>query len=179
MKRNSLFRPCSLLLSLKQSGNLLLLPLAFVLFLSHAVPSAGSDGYTKYCNPRFGFCVEYPASLTKDPPPANNDGISLRDRDAFTMSASGINNVLDDTVESLMSAGIENMDRVTYKSKGRDWFVLSGFDGTKVRYEKTWVGKGSINTLFIEYQADQKSKYDEIAARVSRSFKPGRLNTGN
>ncbi len=153
-----------------------LLSLVFALFLFHAVPSAGSDGYTKYCNPRYGFCVEYPASLTKDPPPANNDGISLRNRDEFTMSASGINNVLGDDLESLMASESENMGQVTYKSKGRDWFVLSGFDGTKVRYVKTWVGKGSINTLFIEYPADRKSKYDEVAARVSRSFKPGRLN---
>ena len=49
------------------------------------VNNIGEDlSYKKYCNARFDFCVEYPASFVNLPPPENNDGLTFLSTDKKT-----------------------------------------------------------------------------------------------
>jgi hypothetical protein len=151
--------------------------LVFLLTIVSAVASvpAWSGNYIPYCNERYGFCVEHPSTLMMDPPPANGDGRRFYDPNGFSMVVSGINNVLDDTVETEMKSQAKDVERITYRTKGRKWFVLSGHKGSDVVYLKTYVGGGAINHLSIKYPVKKGAEYAEIAARISRSFKPGDL----
>lgn len=139
------------------------------------VVSPGTPESARYCNPRYGFCVSYPSELGMEPPPANDDGRRFFDGIGFVMRASGINNANEETLETEMRSQGEDFDKITYRTQGTNWFVLSGNKGDKILYLKTFVGKGSINHLYIEYPARRHAKYSEVVAKVARSFKPGNV----
>ena len=147
---------------------------ATILIFSYSVPLSAQE-YGRYCNSRFGFCVEYPMHFGIEPAPENNDGRRFYDRNGFTMTVSGINNALNNTLQSEMQSQSRDFDDVTYHSIGDNWYVLSGYKDTHILYLKTYMGGGSINHLYIKYPAQLKAEYDEIITRVSRSFLPGRI----
>lgn len=137
---------------------------------------ANSQMYVRYCNERFGFCVEHPGNLAVKPPPENGDGKEFYDGKGFSMSISGINNVIDNSLESQMIFQGKDFDKITYQTKGMDWYVLTGYKGPNVLYLKTYIGTSSINHLYIQYPSNQKMVYDDIVTDISKSFKPGNLN---
>ncbi len=156
----------------KTCGALVLLP---VFFLIGSAISTGAEEFARYCNGRFGFCIDYPTRLVPEPEPDNGDGKRFYDSEGFLMIASGINNANDDTLLGEMRSQARDFDKITYRAKGKDWFVLSGTKGTHILYRKAYVGPDAINHLFIEYPADLKKKYGPVVTKVSRSFQPGEL----
>lgn len=143
------------------------------------VSSAYSESFARYCNPRYGFCVEHPSTLSKKPDSDNGDGRAFYDSSGFQLIASGINNALDDTLETEMKSQGRNIQKITYQMKRKNWFVLSGYIGSDIVYYKTYVGKGSINHLYIRYPAKLNAKYSDVVTKISQSFKPGDLDEGH
>jgi hypothetical protein len=154
--------------------SLFILGITITLLFTH-VPAANAQEYVKYCNGRFGFCVDYPDDLGIEPPPANDDGRKFYDSNGFEMTVSGVNNVLDGTLQSEMQSTTMELDKVTYQSTGSNWFVLSGYKGMEILYIKTYIGQGSINHLYIRYPANLKSEYNDIVTKISKTFKAGKL----
>lgn len=146
------------------------------LFLLFSIIQLRAQQYTLYCNGRFGFCFSYPKDMKSDPPPDNGDGICVRDGHGLVITCSGIGNVLFDSVQSEMESTSKRFDKITYKAKGNNWFVLSGYNGKNILYIKTFIGKEQINDLYLEYPKELKDKYDKIVSKVIRSFKPGDLD---
>ena len=136
-----------------------------------------AEEFARYCNGRFGFCVEYPARLVLEPEPDNGDGRRFHDNAGFLMIASGINNATGDTLESETRSQAVDFDRITYRARGRDWFVLSGNKGSHILYRKTFIGPGAVNHLFFEYPAALNRTYNPVVTRISRSFQPGDLGS--
>ena len=152
---------------------------AAAIFWAAMAGSAGAETYKKYCNARFGFCVEDPARLTMAPPPVNDDGRIFSDGHGLRLTASGINNVMDATLQSERLSQERQFDRISYQSGGSNWYVLSGYKDDTIIYLKTFVGSGSINHLDISYPARIKVEYEDMVTRVSCSFVPGRLEDGH
>lgn len=152
--------------------------LAF-LFLVMLAAAADAQQYSRYCNDRYGFCVDYPGGLEMEPPPVNGDGRGFHDQHGFSMTASGANNAFDDTVKSEMESQTRDFDKITYRARGRNWFVLSGYTGADILYRKTYVGEGASNHLYIKYPARKKNEYDGIVRRISSSFEPGDLSSAH
>ena len=146
----------------------------FIIFACSPIP-AQSQEYARYCNARYGFCLEYPGHLIPDTPPENGDGRKFHDKDGFMMISAGINNVLEDGLNSEMSLQGKDFDTITYRAHGKKWFVLSGYKGSSVLYRKTFVGKGSINSLYMQYPSQSAAAYGKMVTGISRSFKPGDL----
>lgn len=146
-----------------------------VLALLYSVSSAYPEDFIQYCNPRFGFCIDHPRGLSKEPDPDNGDGRSFYDSNGFKLIASGINNVVDDTLATEMKLQSNDFLKITYRAKSENWFVLSGYIGPDIAYYKTYIGKGSINHLHIRYPAKVRAKYSDIVTKISQSFKPGDL----
>jgi hypothetical protein len=134
-----------------------------------------AQSYKKYCNPRFGFCVAYPVHFGLEPAPVNNDGRAFYDGQGLRMSASGSNNVMDETLESERGSQERQFDSISYRTGGTNWYVLSGYKGNEIIYLKTYVGQGSSNHLYISYPARLQAEYQDVVTRISRSFTPGRL----
>ena len=131
------------------------------------------QAYTKYCNSRFGFCVSYPVNFGMSPAPDNNDGREFYNREGFSMTASGMYNVLENSLKAEMKSQEEDFDTVTYRKVKNNWYVLSGYKDDNILYLKTYMGKETIYHLYIRYPARLKKEYDKVVSRVSRSFKPG------
>ncbi|MDV3002479.1 MAG: hypothetical protein N5P05_004134 (plasmid) [Chroococcopsis gigantea SAG 12.99] len=138
------------------------------------ISSAGD--YNRYCNGRFGFCFDYPKNVKREHPPINGAGITFINNDGLQIEGGGINNVLNYTLDDDKKMTAQNFDRITYEAKGNNWYVLSGYQKENIVYCKTYLGKGSINSLYIKYPKSLKKKYDLLVSRVSLSFKPSNLN---
>ena len=135
-----------------------------------------SRGYINYCNERYGFCVKYPNYFKLKPSPENGDGQEFYDGKGFSMSVSGINNVTNDNLITEMNSQRKNFDNITYQINKNNWFVLSGYKGSNIVYLKTYVGRSSVNHLYIQFPSSQKNEYDNIVTNISKSFKSGNLN---
>lgn len=147
-----------------------ILVILLVGFISHV---NAQQAYTKYCNSRFGFCVSYPVNFGMSPAPDNNDGREFYDREGFSMTASGMYNVLENSLKDEMKSQEEDFDTVTYHKVKDNWYVLSGYKDNNILYIKTYMGKETIYHLYIRYPAKLKKDYNKIVSKASRSFKPG------
>ena len=150
--------------------------LFLILFLALFSLSANAkEPYNEYCNARFRFCVQYPANFGKGPAPVNNDGRDFYDNDGFYMTASGMHNVLNNSLQAERKSQEEDFDRITYRVSKKHFFVLSGYDGEDILYIKTYIGKDFIYHLYIRYPSNRKHYYDRYVSKISKSFRPGPL----
>ncbi len=138
-------------------------------FMSQAVAQMP---YKKYCNARFEFCVLYPVTFGMGPAPDNNDGREFYDRDGFSMTASGIYNVLENSLKDEMKSQEEGFDTITYRRMKGNWFVLSGYSGQNILYIKTYMRHDTFYHLYIRYPVSLKKEYDPIVSKIAKSFKP-------
>ena len=129
----------------------------------------------RYVNARYGFQVSYPAFLISAPNPASGDGIRMYDKKGFVLVASGINNESEITFQSELQTQWESIGTITYGVKGSNWFAISGIKENKIIYIKSYIDKGAINHLYIEYPKDQRDRYGNIVEAISKSFTPGDL----
>jgi hypothetical protein len=145
----------------------------------------------KYCNDRFGFCVFYPASVgwrdqqgvwhqgNNGAAPENNDGSRFDNGNGLEVTVSGINNTSHDTVKSEMTSARKDFDRITYRAKGKNWFILKGQKADVVIFLKTYVGRGSINHLRIEVPFRLRKGYSQVVSDIAGSFRHGQLGVAH
>lgn len=131
--------------------------------------------YKSYCNPRFEYCVSYPAGiLVPEPEAGNGDGRRFWTKDQqVEMMVYGRNNALDQTIAEMYAqeAADKAGHAVSYKLKKNTWFVVSGIENDKVFYQKTMFRRDQILTFRIEYPRNQRKLFDTITARIAASFK--------
>jgi hypothetical protein len=130
----------------------------------------------RYYNGRFCFSIKYPGDFRMvQPPPVNDDGRRFRSMDGkaeFTASGvycEGIDEYYQWTVNPEDSD--EPKPEVTYKVRKSTWFVVSGYVGRKVFYQKTLASSGTCYTFRIEYDRDAKVIYDKVTEAIVKTFK--------
>jgi hypothetical protein len=66
-------------------------------------------------------------------------------------------------------------DELTYRPRGRSWFVLSGYRGHDIYYEKVMFSCAGevVNVLALTYPADQHNVYDRVVEHMEDTFRPG------
>ena len=134
-------------------------------------------GYRTYHNARFDYSISYPAGvLIPQGEAENGDGQKFQSKDGrVEMLVYGSNNALDQTLRQMYqqehSVTEHPNRRVTYQVLRADWFVVSGVDGDRVFYQKTFLRHGVFKTFRIEYDQSQKAAFDSITGTISRSFK--------
>jgi hypothetical protein len=155
-------------------------PLLLSAFLM-ALPSvaAAQDRWTTYRNTRFGTSIEYPSRFHAGRPPDNNDGQSFTAPDGARLSVWGSLNVEGQDiagVEKFVRENPEQGERITYRTAGRNWFVLSGTRGKAIFYKRYVLShrKQIVNAFEITYPARVAADYTAIVARLSKSLRPGR-----
>jgi hypothetical protein len=128
--------------------------------------------YKKYSNSRFGFSIDNPDTFITKVVPDNNDGIILASPEGDTeLTVSGINNVLNETAQSLYSKLLKEHSNAAYKKQEDNWLIVSWTEGDKIYYQKSIVGAGSIDTFLIKYPIKLKDAYDSIVTHLNLSFK--------
>jgi hypothetical protein len=140
--------------------------------------------YESYCNSKYAFCIDYPTNVLH---PQGESGSG--DGQVFTSSDledslsvyRDFSDMIDpDTKFSIKAeyehdlAGNENgrgKREVTYKKLGKDFFVLSGYMGDKIFYQKTMITNGELATCMMSYRKSEKELYNKVSERVFKSFK--------
>lgn len=139
--------------------------------------AVGQSAYKTYSNDRFYFSIEYPSALLLvQPPPANEDGRTFRSKDGKAVARVwGEFNVLDRTLEDEYDEAVADLEGgVTYKSLSENGFVVSGIRNGTIYYRRTLIRRSDTEVFYsftIEYPKSQKSRFDSIVTRMSRSFK--------
>jgi len=127
--------------------------------------------YERYCNSRFPYCLDYPARFTMEAAPVNNDGRTFYDEyGGMEMEVYGTRNALETTLSADMRETAGEIDRVTYRKMGRNWFALSGYSGRNIVFIKKWLHDNEFYALHMIYPVSARKIYDKIVARISRSF---------
>jgi hypothetical protein len=140
-----------------------------------------SEHWATYSNPRFGVTVDYPAHLftVQDPPSENGDGQTFHTADGRAeLMVYGLTNLERERPDVYLSRHV-NLDDVSYKKVGADFYVVSGTRGTIIFYERCNFPKDDVlNCFSITYPTVEKAAWDAIVTRISRSlrFSPTGVN---
>jgi hypothetical protein len=143
-----------------------------------ATGAARADDWLTYQNDRYGTTIDYPDLFKMQRPPDADDGREFKSADGADFTVSALYNALDFTVATYRDFIVKNLDRgsvITYETRGKDWFVISGTKGDKIFYERHLLSRGAQMTedFVITYPASAKPTYDPIGARMAKSFRPG------
>lgn len=84
----------------------------------------------------------------------------------------------DATPASLKRWMIENAGgekNLTYEPRGKSWFVVSGYKGDLVYYEKVMFSCGNriVSIFAIAYPKADRARYDPAVERMEDVFRPG------
>lgn len=146
-----------------------------VILAASVCPAQQTIQYKVYRNARFDYVISYPSRLLVPQGEATNgDGQKFATKDGSAeLIVFGSNNALDQTLEEAFNeAKSITGDRVvTYQTMKQDWFVVSGSEGGRIFYQKTYLRNGVFKTMRIEYAEHLKNTYDAVTTKVSLSFK--------
>jgi hypothetical protein len=128
-----------------------------------------------------GFAFSYPPELFQELP---GDGKPSFHYFASTSSdakflVGGWNNQAQQSPQHFKQWLIANAggyDEVTYRPSGRSWFVLSGYRGDQIYYEKVMFscGRRIVNVFAISYPIVERNIFDPVVERMENTFRPGR-----
>ena len=147
-----------------------------------ATPSwaSSSGGWTALRNERFGFRLEYPASIFQPHRTSQaGDGMVLvsRDGSARLLVGAFVNNARHSPAryQAYLAQKSYPSFPVTYAPRGLSWFALSGEGHGKIFYEKVMFScSGEVITSFaMTYPTAFRHRFDPVVERVENSFRPG------
>ena len=80
-----------------------------------------------------------------------------------------------DQFKRWLMANAGGYDELTYRPRGRSWFVLSGYRGDDIYYEKVMFSCGGqvVNVMAVTYPGKERNIYDQVVERMEDSFRPG------
>jgi hypothetical protein len=156
--------------------------IAFILAAQHGIASAQSQGtrWGTFVGWKFGTSIIYPASgFSALPEPDAHDGRTFVSPDGAQIAVFASYNVLDESIGANLASLIKSdgYQRITYKARGSNWFVLSGLRSIEGRervfYEKYLFGAGgeTIHAVVVTYPAQLKAIYDPLVGRIGSSLR--------
>jgi hypothetical protein len=156
--------------------------IVFLLVVPHGVASAQSQSprWSTFVGWKFGTTIAYPASgFSALPEPDAHDGRTFVSPDGARIAVFASYNALDETVDTELASLLksERYAGVTYKTRGPNWFVLSGLrtvDGhEQVFYEKYLFSPGNKKThaVVVTYPVELKTVYDPLVGRIGSSLR--------
>lgn len=158
----------------------ILLAIAVVLIGAPLAAQAGSQGWSRQRDPGVGFRFSYPSELFS---PLPGDGkpyfhyFASQDESAKFLVGAWNNRKRQtpETFKRWLMANAGGYQELTYNLRGRSWFVLSGYRGDQIYYEKVMFSCGGtlVNVFAISYPADARQLYDPVVERMEDNFRPG------
>ena len=129
----------------------------------------------------FGFRYAYPRTLFTETSGDGKPGFHYfaSQDSAAEFLVGGWNNRKGQTPELFkhwLIANAGGYDDVTYRPRGRSWFVLSGYRGSDIYYEKVMFSCAGqvVNVMAITYPEAERDLYDSVVERMEDSFRPAR-----
>lgn len=169
------------------TGQRLRVWLAGFMLIAGVGPSLGvehqpkaEENWTTYQNPRFGYSLYYPTVLFEAGEPAENGSGSTftsRDGRAKIVVFGALNSENFSPVEyrRILLEEFGGYDRMDYSPKGQSWFVLSGFRGDNIYYQKVMFSCAGkvINVFSMTFPTAEKLFYEPLIETMEDNFKTG------
>jgi hypothetical protein len=140
---------------------------------SQGWPAQGALTYDTYRNERYGFTVDYPANLLRpDEPVGDGHGQAFASPDgSASLLVYGTERGTEAALREDYETELARDDlRVTYQVIRSDWFVVSGYQGPYIFYQRTHRTEGGLRTFRLRHHATDKDYFDPIVERLSHSF---------
>jgi len=138
---------------------------------------ADTPVWMTYAHPQPPFTLAIPAShfYAQPAPPAGDGAIFTALDGAAEIRTWAAYNVLNQDLAALLREALEQHrgDEVTYRRQGSGWFVLSGYSGAAIFYEKALLGDAAVYHLAVRYPAAQRDLYDPLLGPLAASFRAG------
>ena len=138
----------------------------------------GTLNWASYRNARFGFTVKYPADIFVFEPAQSDEGVKrFRSRDGrAVLRIFGVLNLDGRTLTQYRAALIqERYAKATldYAPQRTAWFVLSGFSGGDIFYERVTFAcdKRSFHGWMLVFPASERLLYDRITEEMHRNYR--------
>lgn len=129
--------------------------------------------YETYTNERHGYSIDYPANVMQ-PVEALDGGNGYQfasSDDRAILAVYGVNGVRPEALGELYQTELRDpKQRVTYKTLHDGWFVISGYRGGKIFYERTLLRGGVLKTFLLIYDASLKEYFNPVTEHISFSF---------
>lgn len=139
--------------------------------------------YENYCSYRFGFCVDYPKGILFPQGESDNgDGQIFKSKTAenYLRVYRDYRDIIEEDNKSALedaykldtwSKDPKKPKRVfTYMKLAKNYYVVSGYNNSKIFYQKTIIRNDILATCMIEYNENEKAIYDKICERMFNSF---------
>jgi hypothetical protein len=129
------------------------------------------NGWTTYVNERFGTSLNYPSDLFRTEGAYDDGGFRFASPEA-ALEVQAAENTSGETAADLRKRLLASgrYDQVTYKPSGITWFVLSGYRGNRIFYEKYLFRSGVVHAFALEFPAAAKPVYAPLVERMEDSF---------
>jgi hypothetical protein len=138
----------------------------------------GQPGYQTYANARFNYRISYPADFAPQEEAPNGDGRKFTSTDGAELAVWGSNNALDRAIAEEADADYEFLlkerfpgSAITYKTRGKNFYVYSGTVGDKIFYWKKIHRGNTIVAFEFVYPAAKRARYDTATKVIAKSFK--------
>lgn len=156
--------------------------LTLLSFSGHSQTTA--THYEAYCNSKYGYCVDYPSTiLLPQGESGSGDGQVFESKDkqnSLTVYRDLRDNMDPDAKFDITTAYKEDTDvaesrtpkTVTYKKLGKTFYVVSGYEGKKIYYQKTFLSEdGQLVTCRLVYTEHDKQLYNPLLDHIMKSLK--------
>jgi len=153
---------------------------ALLTTLASLAAQAAGDNWTTHTIERFGGTIDYPGQVFAPVPQDAEDGDQVfvsTDDEARLAVGSWLNEggFSPGELKNNLLRGAREAS-LTYEPGGKTWFVLSGYEGDDIYYQKIMFScGGSVVTAFgLTYPTARRARYDPVVERMEDSFRPGR-----
>ena len=137
-----------------------------------AASPALSGEFGVYSNARFGYSIAYPLFLVPGGESDNGDGQGFFSEDGQSrlLVFAGFN-VLETPLAEEYASALSDMHRkVTYKVLKKDRFVVSGYEGGRIFYQKTVLKRDTYFTFDLLYPEERRQEFDALIKPIADSF---------
>lgn len=130
--------------------------------------------YETYRNEAFDYAIPYPANIFEAQADiGHNHGRSFATSDgSVSLVVYATENGSSELLKREYDLELKTPEQhATYKVLRRGWFVISGYKGDKVFYQRTRLKDGLLKTFRIEYPASEKPYFDPVTEQLSFNFR--------
>lgn len=134
----------------------------------------GEVTYETYRNDKFGFSVRYPSGVLQPTEGmGNGNGHVFKAPDgSASMLVYATGEATSEKLRQRFEEQTTNPDlNVTYQTQGDGWYVLSGYRGDHIFYERADIRGGALKVVRMFYDRSRKRYFDSIVREVSFSLK--------
>lgn len=142
--------------------------------------TASAESWTSYRNERFGFTLSYPSSVFVPGKAFEGGGGQVfvsNDQRAKVVVSGAINDegFTPSAYRRTILKEFAGYEEIDYSPQGKTWFVLSGYRGDAIYYQKVMFSCAGkvINALSITFPRVEKKFYEGLVEKMEDNFKPG------